>query len=95
MIRRCFVRNHAQGLLAYATILATCVAGLFHASIWAFVAGACVLALISISNHRVVYSSRLSDSGGGTLLLSSTINAVVTSASAVVFGRIVGWAWGV
>ena len=45
------MRGPAQDFLAFMTIFATCVAGILHLSWWAALVGACVLALISISNH--------------------------------------------
>lgn len=90
------MRNRAQGILAYATILATCTAGILHFSWWVAVAGACVLALISISNHPIAYRAL----GGGegalpVLLVSSLVNAIMTSAAALVIGRAIGWMCGV
>lgn len=90
------MRNRAQGILAFATILATCIAGILHVTWWAVVAGACVLVLISISNHPIASRAL----GGGesalpVLLLSSLINAIATSAAALLIGRAIGWLWGV
>jgi hypothetical protein len=90
------MRGHAQGILAYATIVGTCTAGVLHFSWWAFLAGASALSLISIANHPVA----LRQLGGseavpGVLLLSSLINASMTSAAALVIGRGIGWLWGV
>jgi hypothetical protein len=45
------MRTRAQGLLAFTAILATCVAGIIHFSWWAAIAGGCIIALISLSNH--------------------------------------------
>ena len=90
------MRNRMQGALAFATLLGTCTAGLLHLSWWAAVVGACVLALISIHNHPIAVRA----GGGGeapfsTLLLSSVLNAALTSAAALAAGRVIGWAWGV
>jgi hypothetical protein len=82
--------------MAFAAILATCTAGAFQLSWWAFVAGACVLALISISNHRIAGRALgTTDSAVGVLVLSSLVNATATSAAALVIGRAIGWVWGV
>jgi hypothetical protein len=90
------IRNRWQGGLAYAAILATCTAGILHFSWWAFVAGACVLALISFSNHAVAGRGLGgAESAVGVLLLSSLLNATVTSAAALAIGRGIGWVWGV
>lgn len=90
------MRNCAQGFLAFATILAVCTAGILQLSWWALLAGACVLALISISNHGVVYRALGGTDGAGAILvLSSLLNASAISAVALVIGRGIGWLWGV
>jgi hypothetical protein len=90
------MRSRAQGILAYATILATCTAGMLHLSWWAFVAGASILALISIYNHPVaIRALGGSETAPSALLLSSFVNAAMTSAAALVVGRAIGWIWGV
>jgi hypothetical protein len=86
--------------LAFTTILAVCAAGIVQLSaplsFWAAVAGACILCLISMSNHSV---ARQALGGGdavvGTLVLSSLLNAAMTSAAALIVGRGIGWVWGV
>jgi hypothetical protein len=96
MIRGPAIRNRQQGILAYAAILATCTAGILHFSWWAFLAGACVLALISISNHAIAGRGLGATEGAvGLLLLSSLLNATVTSAAALTIGRGIAWVWGV
>jgi hypothetical protein len=90
------MRTPAQGFLAFSTILATCIAGILHLSWWAALAGACVLALISMSNHPVAYRALSgSATASGTLFFSSAFNATIISAAALVSGRTIGWAWGV
>ena len=90
------MRNRMQGALAFATLLGTCTAGLFHLSWWAAVASACMLALISISNHPVaVRAGGVGEAPLSTHLLSSLLNAAVTSAAALAAGRVIGWVWGV
>lgn len=90
------MRNRTQGVLAFATILATCTAGMLHLTWWAFVAGACVLALISIYNHPVaIRALGGSETAFPVLLFSSILNAMVTSAGALIVGRAIGWVWGV
>jgi hypothetical protein len=90
------MRNPAQGALAFATILATCIAGILHLSWWAALAGACVLSLISMSNHPIAYRALSgSASSPAVLLFSSVFNATITSAAALAAGRAIGWAWGV
>jgi hypothetical protein len=88
--------SRRQGILAFLAILATCTAGILQFSWWAFVAGACVLALVSISNHATASRALgTTDGAVGVLLFSSLVNATVTSAAALVIGRGIGWVWGV
>jgi hypothetical protein len=90
------MRSRAQGILAFAAILATCVAGILQFSWWAFVASACGLALISMSNHALTYRTLGGSEGAtGLLIFSSLLNASVTAAAALVVGRGIGWFWGV
>jgi hypothetical protein len=90
------MRNRTQGVLAFAAILATCTAGLLHLTWWAALAGACVLALISMSNHHSAYRALSGGEGtAGVLLFSSLFNATIISAAALSAGRMLGWAWGV
>jgi hypothetical protein len=69
---------------------------MLHLGWWASVAGACVLALISFSNHPMTMRSI---AGNNTvvplLVVSSLANAAMTSAAALVVGRAIGWIWGV
>ncbi len=90
------MRSPAQGFLAFATILAVCTAGILQLSWWALLAGACVLALISMSNHGVAYRAFGGmDGAGAILMLSSLLNASAISAAALMIGRGIGWFWGV
>lgn len=90
------MRSRAQGFLAYATILATCIAGMLHFSWWAFLAGACSLALISISNHPIAQRALVgSEAPTATLMASSLLNAGATAAGALIAGRLIGAFWGV
>ena len=90
------MRNRTQGVLAFAAILSMCTAGILHLSWWAALAGGCVLALISMSNHPVAYRALSgSVSTPGVLLFSSLFNATLISAAALAAGRAIGWAWGI
>ena len=90
------MRSPGQGVLAFATILATCIAGILHLSWWAALAGACALSLISMSNHPVAYRALSgSASAPSVLLFSSLFNATLISAASLAAGRAIGWAWGV
>ena len=89
------MRTRGQGVLAYMAILAICTAGVLHFSWWAFVAGACVLALISFSNHPIAYRALGGGEAVSILLFSSLLNAAATSAAALMVGRLIGWIWSV
>ena len=89
------MRSSMQGTIAFLTILATCIAGILHVSWWACLAAACVLELISMSNHRLTQHVFAGGPAVGVLVLSSLLNAGFTSASALAVGRGIGWAWGV
>jgi len=90
------MRIRAQGLLAFFTILGTCTAGILHLSWWAALAGGCILALISMSNHPVAYRALSGGaSSSGVPLFSSLFNAFIVSAGALAAGRAIGWVWGV
>ena len=91
------MRTRAQGTVAFFAILATCSAGIMNASWWAFVAGACALALISIANHAFAGSGAAANGRPAsiTLLAASILNASAISGAALGIGRIIGTAWGV
>jgi hypothetical protein len=94
------MRSPTQGLLAFSTILSVCAAGILQLSpqfsFWSAVVGACVLCLISMSNHST--AERTLGGGDavlGSLVVSSLLNASMTSAAALLAGYVIGWAWGV
>jgi hypothetical protein len=89
------MRSRTQGALAFGTILGVCTAGILHLAWWAAVAGACILTLISISNHPLTYRVLGGHTTSGILLLSSILNASLTSVAALGIGRGIGWLWGV
>ena len=90
------MRNRAQGILAFVTILATCVAAILQLSAWTPVAGACVLSLISISNHHTAYYTLGGGEGTqGILLVSSALNATATAFAAFAIGRGLAWLAGI
>jgi hypothetical protein len=89
------MRTRTYGVVAYVAILAICTAGVLHFSWWAFVAGACVLALISFSNHPIAYRALGGGEGAVSILLfSSLLNAAATAAAALMVGRLISWMWG-
>lgn len=85
-----------RGTLAYIAILASCIAGGFGASPWIIVVSACVLALISISSHdRVI--ARLGGNAAtaqAAAMMSSVLNAAVTSGGSYLLGTMIGTLWG-
>ena len=91
------MRNGAQGVLAFLAILATCVAAMLRLSPWAPVACACVLGLISISNHQWAGEALGWFSGGshGVLMLSSALNATATAFGAFALGHGLAWIAGI
>jgi hypothetical protein len=69
---------------------------MLHLSWWASVVGACILAMISFSNHPIAMrTSGGNESIGPLLVVSSLTNAAMTSAAALVVGRALGWIWGI
>jgi len=89
-------RHHA--LIPFAVIMCVIYSGIYHLSWWSAVAGACALALFSlasptgsIAHHQ---RSRIAVSMP-VLFLSTTTNAATAAVIAYVFGRIIGWVWGV
>jgi hypothetical protein len=82
------------GFFAYIIILASCLAGAFHVSPWAIVASGCLLALLSILNNHEAISRRIGSGSlaQSTLMLSSLLNAGLTSIAAYGIGLGLGWA---
>jgi hypothetical protein len=91
------MRSRAQGILAFTAILAACLAGSLHLTWWTAVASACVLALISISNHALAARTlgTTGEDAVAILLASSMTNATVTALAAFAMGHGIGWLWGV
>ena len=90
--------DRSQSFFGLLVIAATCAAGLLRAPWWAGVAGACLLALISLNLHAMEYA-RSAQSGDGvgqsSLLVASALNASAAAAAAFVTGRVLAWLWGV
>jgi hypothetical protein len=90
--------DRSQSLFGLAIVAATCAAGMLRAPWWAGVAGACLLALISLSVHKLEYAryARMTDHvGQSSLLLSAVLSASAAGAAAFLAGRAIGWLWGV
>ena len=90
--------DRSQNFLGLLVIAATCAAGLLRAPWWAGVAGACLLALVSLNLHAMAYA-RSAQSGDGvgqsSLLVAGALNASAAAAAAFLTGRILAWFWGV
>ncbi len=80
--------------LAFVVLLATCLAGVFHAPWWAACAGACSLALISLLTLRTAYEPQLRVVTEPILIFSSVLNAAATASGAFIFGYVARWMWG-
>jgi hypothetical protein len=84
-------------LPAFAAILATIAAGTLHVSSWAAVAGACVLALISLTS---AYGSFTRHGYAGSsismtaTLVSTMLNAATAAGVSFALGRAIAWCWG-
>ena len=90
--------NRPQSVAALAVISATCAAGVLAAPWWAGLAGACLLALISLNLHRLEYAryARLADyTGQSSLFMSAALNASAAGAAAFLAGRAIGWYLGI
>ena len=85
-------------LPAFAAILAVIAAGTLHLSAWTAAAGACVLALVSLTSSQGAYSRygyAGSPVGLPAVLLSTALNASAAAAASFVLGRLIAWAWGI
>ena len=84
-------------MLAYCIILATAVASMFGASLWAGIACGCGLALISIREHGR-YQARYAPGSGIDILsisaVTSLVNGLLAGGAAWVLGRMCWWIWG-
>jgi hypothetical protein len=74
------------------------MAGVFRVPWWAALAGSCLLALVSLTLHRVEYARYAQTNNTlaqSALFLSGALNATVAATAAYLLGRGVGWFWGV
>ena len=83
-----------QVTIAYTTLLATCVAGVFHLSWWWALAGACSLALTSLIAHRAASYAQLRAVSEPVLVASSLLNASGAAFAVYLFGYFARWIWG-
>jgi hypothetical protein len=89
--------ERAGSVLAFVTLLLTCVGGIAHASWWTACAGASVLVLISVvTRQRIAVRSGTSDVGlsDQTLAAASLLNGSAAASAAFLFGKLTGWFWG-
>lgn len=88
----------AHMLPAFVAIMAVTTAGILHLNWWALLAGACVLILISLTSSSGSFA-RYGHDGSSislpTILLSTTLNAVVTATASFGLGRLIAWCWGI
>ena len=89
--------ERVQDRVAYAVLLATCVAGIIHTSWWAAVAGACLLAILSLVQRQYVghrYETLHRAVPDTVHVMSSTANAAIFSTAAFSFGHLTRILWG-
>ena len=82
-------------MLAYLIILSIAVAGMMHAHWWAAVVGACVLALLMMTERRPI--ALLATAGDDSIAVATyaLINGSTAAAVAFAAGRASGWVWGI
>lgn len=83
-----------QSALAFAILLATSVAGVFHAPWWAACAGACSLVLVSLGSQRTATVPQLRGISEPVLIIASILNAAAVASAALIFGHLARWVWG-
>jgi len=83
-----------QAIAAYAVLLATCLAGVFHAPWWAACAGACTLTLMQLFEQRPGTVPQLRAVSETVQILASVLNAAAAASGAFVLGYIARWMWG-
>lgn len=85
--------GRAQLAVAYGILLATCIAGVFHAPWWAAVAGACSLALMSLM-VRTASVPQMRTISEPVIVLASVLNAFAAASGVFIFGHVARWLWG-
>ncbi len=89
--------RHSQMVASYATLLATCTAGIFHLGLWSVCTGACLLVLISLRVPRAAPTPQIQNGNGigePVLIASSVLNGAAVASAAYIFGYCARWAWG-
>jgi hypothetical protein len=85
-------------LLAYLIILSTTVAGMLQTAWWAAVAGACILALLSVAERRGALMSPTGNEGAADepfATIVALLNGSVACSAAYMLGRATAWLWGI
>jgi hypothetical protein len=70
---------------------------MLNTSWWVVAVGACSLSLISLTSPLGAFAHNQRPGSGvsaSTLVISSVLNASAAAATSFVFGRLVGWVWG-
>jgi hypothetical protein len=86
--------GRAQTALAFLILLGTCTAGALHASLWAPLAGACSLTLLSLMNQRMAPLPQWRGVADPVLVVSSVLNAAAAASATYIFGWLARWVWG-
>lgn len=84
------------GLLAYVTLLATAISGLFHVSPITIVTGAAALTCVGAMEHRALYRRAASMGSDGRLagtasIFTSFLHGLLASTAAYALGTIEAW----
>jgi hypothetical protein len=91
-------QKDASTVLAYLTILATTIAGIIQTSWWAALAGACILALVFMSERHGASTSPRGYAGlfdDPFASVMAFVNGSAAAASAFALGRLTSWLWGI
>lgn len=86
--------GRAQTALAFLVLLGTCTAGALHAPLWAPLAGACSLTLLSLMNQRLAPLPQWRGVTDPVLVVSSVLNAAAAASATYIFGWLARWVWG-
>lgn len=88
--------NRLKGIMAYIAMLVPCVGALIGAPVAVILAGASMLALLSILNHEraITLMATSGLTSQAVLLLSSAMNATIFATAAYGLGLATKWLWG-
>jgi hypothetical protein len=92
--QRALTSGRLQSAVAFVVLLATSVAGVFHAPWWAACAGACSLVLISLWGQRAATMHQLRGISEPVLFIANVLNAAAVASAAFIFGHVARWIWG-